>query len=333
MTLGEKLRQAREERGISLSEVAEQTRISPIYLESIDNDDYRNLPGGIFNRGFVKSYAKYVGVDEQEALLDYSRLQNELESAPAEDQQRVYRPEVLTDDRSGSSNAPTIIMATIILAVMTVGILLLVNYLRKPAEPQTVQVAKPTPVTETTPDTPAESSPSTAPTMETLKVEFRALNDPVSLTASADGKISSNVVTAGSSMTFEPKQALKLSYSKSLAQGVELVINGKTITTPTTPFNPRRAVIEFEINKDNLTQIWNSGAIMPPEAQAPPAQEPEANANATTPAVTPAARPSVPPRTTPATNTAQPPKAPPANTQPRPAMTVRPGPPANRPPQ
>jgi cytoskeletal protein RodZ len=332
MTLGEKLRQARRRARYKLSEVAEQTRISPIYLESIDNDDYRNLPGGIFNRGFVKSYAKYVGVDEQEALLDYSRLQNELESAPAEEQQRVYRPEVLTDDRSGSSNAPTIIMATIILAVMTVGVLLLVNYLRKPTEPQTVQVAKPTPVTQTTPDTPAESSPSIAPTMETLKVEFRALNDPVSLTATADGKISSNVVTAGSSMTFEPKQALKLSYSKSLAQGVELVINGKTITTPTTPFNTRRAVIEFEINKDNLTQIWNSGSIMPPEAQVPSA-EPEANTNAATPAVTPAARPSVPPRTMPATNTVQPPKVPPANTQPRPAMTVRPGPPANRPPQ
>ena len=78
-TLGEKLRQARLERGISISEVAEQTRISPLYLEAIDVDNYKTLPGGIFNKGFVRSYAKYVGVDEQEALQDYSRLvaQNE----------------------------------------------------------------------------------------------------------------------------------------------------------------------------------------------------------------------------------------------------------------
>ena len=69
LTLGEKLRQAREERGISISEVAEQTRISPHYLDSIENDDYRTLPGGIFNKGFVKSYAKYVGIDEQDALV------------------------------------------------------------------------------------------------------------------------------------------------------------------------------------------------------------------------------------------------------------------------
>ena len=50
-----------------------------MYLESIENDDYRPLPGGIFNKGFVKSYAKYVGLDEQEALQDYagSVAQNE----------------------------------------------------------------------------------------------------------------------------------------------------------------------------------------------------------------------------------------------------------------
>jgi hypothetical protein len=74
LTLGEKLRQAREERGFTVSEVSEQTRISPLYLESIEHDDYSNLPGGIFNKGFVKSYAKFVGINEQEALLDYSRL-------------------------------------------------------------------------------------------------------------------------------------------------------------------------------------------------------------------------------------------------------------------
>src|SRR5438309_10498251 len=55
LTLGEKLQQAREEKGFTLSEVSDQTRISSLYLESIENDDYRTLPGGIFNKGFVKS--------------------------------------------------------------------------------------------------------------------------------------------------------------------------------------------------------------------------------------------------------------------------------------
>jgi len=74
LSLGEKLRQAREERGISVSEVAEQTRISPLYIKAIENDDYKPLPGGIFNKGFVRSYARYVGFDEEEALRDYAEL-------------------------------------------------------------------------------------------------------------------------------------------------------------------------------------------------------------------------------------------------------------------
>ena len=74
LSLGEKLRQAREERGISISEVAEQTRISPQYIKSIENDDYKPLPGGIFNKGFVRSYARYVGFDESQALEEYAQL-------------------------------------------------------------------------------------------------------------------------------------------------------------------------------------------------------------------------------------------------------------------
>ena len=57
---GEELRLAREARGISLREISEQTRISMRYLEAIESNDYKRLPGGIFNRSFIKAYAKYV---------------------------------------------------------------------------------------------------------------------------------------------------------------------------------------------------------------------------------------------------------------------------------
>src|SRR5829696_5891358 len=129
LSLGEKLRQAREERGISISEVAEQTRISPLYLEAIDADNYKTLPGGIFNKGFVKSYAKYVGIDEQEALQDYTRLISTQEGAPSEEP-NTYRPEVLTDDRARSSMSPTVIFAVIILGLMSWGLLKLVDYIQ-----------------------------------------------------------------------------------------------------------------------------------------------------------------------------------------------------------
>ena len=62
--IGEQLRLAREARGIALRDISEQTRISMRYLEAIETDDYNRLPGGIFNRSFIKAYAKFVGFDE-----------------------------------------------------------------------------------------------------------------------------------------------------------------------------------------------------------------------------------------------------------------------------
>jgi cytoskeleton protein RodZ len=148
-SLGEKLRQAREARGVSLGEVAEQTRISTHYLEAIESDDYRNLPGGIFNKGFVKAFAKYVGVDEQEALQDYSKIVSEQGDKLSEPELKVNRPEVLTDDSVGrSSMLPTIIFAAVILGLMTWGILAALNWYSEQQEKEKQSAAanvKPSP--------------------------------------------------------------------------------------------------------------------------------------------------------------------------------------------
>ena len=308
-SLGEKLRQAREDKRLTLGDVAEQTRISSLYLEAIENDDYKILPGGIFNKGFVKSFAKFVGIDEQQALMDYQAVLARSETA-AEHDQRVYKPEVLTDDRSGSM-LPTMIVAALVLGVMTFGILYLVSYLRSPSSTTASNTTKPTTNTATeAPPANTEPSPSGVPDMAALKVIVTATSD-VSLNAAVDGAKSSNsLIHAGSSQTFEPKQSLKLSYSRSLASAVQLAINGKTITPPATPLDPKRSVIEFEINKDDLSQIWTSGSITPSPAT-------ETSANTSVVAATP--KPS--PKTTPSSNTAA------ANTSaPKPTIQSKPTP-------
>ena len=67
-SLGEQLRRAREARGVSLREISEHTRITMRHLEAIEADDYKHLPGGIFNKSFIKAYARQVGFDEARAL-------------------------------------------------------------------------------------------------------------------------------------------------------------------------------------------------------------------------------------------------------------------------
>jgi cytoskeletal protein RodZ len=329
MTLGEKLRQAREERGITLSEVAEQTRISPIYLESIDNDDYRKLPGGIFNRGFVKSYAKYVGLDEQEALHEYSRLQNEIES-PQEPEIRVYRPEVLTDERAGSSNAPTILMAVIILAVMTGGILLLVNYLRKPSEPAAnTQVATNTNANTQPANDNSGPTSAAAADLAASTIEFKAISQPVKVIASVDSEAPKPVTVAGGSSTsFTPKESLTLNYLRWNASAVELTINGKQITLPPAPLDPKdKDRIIFTISKENFAQILKAGSVMPASAT------PEANPNTETSPQTPETPARTPaPKSTPQANVSHTPKPAetPKTTTPKPVTTPKP-PAANKP--
>jgi cytoskeletal protein RodZ len=300
LTLGEKLRQAREERGISISEVAEQTRISAMYLELIENDDYRTLPGGIFNKGFVKSYAKYVGLDEQEALQDYAQVVAADAAEPEES--RTYRPEVLTDDRTSGSMIPTIIFAVIILGLMTWGILALVHYIQENQNrPAVANTNTNTGANVNTVGTNSNTqTASTAPAMGAIKIEFKAVGDAVSISWETDGKRSSGPVTPDKPMVFEPKETFKLSYSKGRVPNAQLTINGKQITLPTVAANPKRPnIIEIQINNDNLAQIWQSGEISfgtetPAEAPTPvaaPASTPSAPKATPKPAVSPSATP------------------------------------------
>lgn len=74
---GDRLRREREMRGITLDEIAESTKISRRHLESLEKDQFDQLPGGVFNKGFVRAYARFLGIDEDQAVSDYSLSANE----------------------------------------------------------------------------------------------------------------------------------------------------------------------------------------------------------------------------------------------------------------
>ena len=71
---GASFKKARESKGISLEQVASETRISIRFLVAIENEEFKVLPGGIFNRGFVRTYAEKIGLDPDQAVADYERL-------------------------------------------------------------------------------------------------------------------------------------------------------------------------------------------------------------------------------------------------------------------
>jgi len=93
-TLGDYLKSKREALNISLQEIAQVTRIRRSILEAIEGNRYDLLPPKVFAQGFIKSYASYLGLDENEVIKRYS----ELVEAPDEDTKSA---EVRTSSSSG----------------------------------------------------------------------------------------------------------------------------------------------------------------------------------------------------------------------------------------
>ncbi|HEY6352412.1 MAG TPA: RodZ domain-containing protein [Candidatus Angelobacter sp.] len=76
---GDKLRREREMRGITLAEIAESTKISKRCLKALEEEQFEVLPGGVFNRGFVRAYARFLGINEEQTVADYIAASNEQE--------------------------------------------------------------------------------------------------------------------------------------------------------------------------------------------------------------------------------------------------------------
>jgi cytoskeleton protein RodZ len=133
-SIGEQLRLAREGRGIGLRDICEQTKISVHYLEAIEADDYKRLPGGVFNRSFIKAYAKCVGYDEREAIEGYTRYLREHGDSSDDVNTTPMHSKVYTDTPATRSPWLTVVLAILILAILTGAALAALYWFQKRAE-------------------------------------------------------------------------------------------------------------------------------------------------------------------------------------------------------
>ena len=68
---GDKFRKAREKKELSLDDVSNVTKIGTRMLQAIEEEHFDLLPGGVFNKGFIRAYAKHLGLDSEDAVNDY----------------------------------------------------------------------------------------------------------------------------------------------------------------------------------------------------------------------------------------------------------------------
>jgi cytoskeleton protein RodZ len=91
MAFGASLKRERELRGISLEEISKATRISIRFLDAIEMDRYDIFPEGIFRKSFIKSYAQYLGMNEDKVLQEYILATQAAPNPSAEEKPSGYR--------------------------------------------------------------------------------------------------------------------------------------------------------------------------------------------------------------------------------------------------
>jgi len=234
-SFGEELRLAREARGITLRHISDQTRISIRYLEAIESNDYKRLPGGIFNRSFIKAYAKQIGFDEEEALEGYLRTAREQGDPADEVATTPYKSHVYTD---GGSRSPlvTVLLAVLILVILTLGVYAALHwYQRRDA---TRNIPSPPPPTTTQQAVNSTAPVQTAPTPQTptdqFHIELTARGESVWVSAQVDDSKKARGILLEPDKTekLDPASRLKIQYAPVKAKALEVTINGRKAQVP-----------------------------------------------------------------------------------------------------
>lgn len=113
---GDRLRREREMRGVSLEEIAESTKIGTRSLRALEEGDFEKLPGGIFNKGFVRAYSRFLGLDEDQTVADFDSAWKEYEAA----KRPVQLPEP-EEQNSGEFRSTWLIVAAIVVVLVATG--------------------------------------------------------------------------------------------------------------------------------------------------------------------------------------------------------------------
>ena len=234
--LGEEFRAAREARGLSLSDVAEQIHIRSIYLQAIENEDWAAIGPAVYVRGFIRTYARFLGLDGEDAVARFAQAGATAASGS------VVTPEPATPrkpkavaDRSGPSLWLWLsgIVAAILIVFVGYNYYLLQTGDRVPDSRSAAQASPASAAATTQPQAPAAESaaspaapvalrqPKPLPSGPTLTMRITSASW---IRVVVDGNVVvEGVYPAGTIKTFHGKQAV---VRLGNAGGVDVVLNG-----------------------------------------------------------------------------------------------------------
>lgn len=255
--IGPILEKRRLEKGLSLKEVEQATKIRTRYLEGLEREDPTVLPDPVYTRGFLKTYANFLG-------LDGERLSRELKDRRAPRRERQLNHEVpessefdqplITPGSMGGAERRRVSGATILTVVLAVLMLAAVigalyyvgsrsagsgaddEASEEPAveqEPEPSPPRKEQPATETTTATTGageadETAKEDSDSPEKVVVTVKAVGPPAGTTIRADGTVVyDGIAQPGFSQTFEAQKALNISTAN--AGAIEVEVDGQNM--------------------------------------------------------------------------------------------------------
>lgn len=164
-SFGENLRREREKRNVTLEQISQSTKIGTRMLQALEADKFSQLPGGIFNKGFVRAYARHVGLDEEQTIADYLQASGEAKPVMPEMPLEQSPPRIVADPEPETPRRPLpwgLFAALLLLAALALSLW---------SHRQKNENAAPQPSPQSTPaqpssehSAPASSPMNTAPT-------------------------------------------------------------------------------------------------------------------------------------------------------------------------
>lgn len=124
-TFGEDLAREREHRGVSLYKITQTTKISTRHLEALEQDRFDQLPGGVFNKGIVRAYARVCGLDEEAWVERYLAAYTTSGMLKEDDADWVRFAQNIVETRPGEKERPDMRLrwaGVLVLLVLLVGL-------------------------------------------------------------------------------------------------------------------------------------------------------------------------------------------------------------------
>ncbi len=253
-SVGEFFRQVRETKGLTLDEVAIKTRIHPEYLKALEASNFAKLPEQVFAKGFVRSYARSLGLDEEDAMRRFTVSAGAFYNKH-EERERLRQQQV-EDERKRKANRKAVIASV---AVAVLGLVLLLT-----REQGSVSVMRPAESAKTARETDRRGKTETAPTDRTAKPQPSASAVPAS---GQPGKPASLPTPA---TTSDPLAGLPFDGPGSMEAGLVLVLEATELSwvvVQTDDASPHEALLRpgdrltWKAQQKFALTIGNAGGI------------------------------------------------------------------------